>query len=210
MQHILKKIFILLILFLFTSYNPVLAETVVVALGDSLTEGFGVLKEEAFPNLLEQKLRANGHDVKIINAGVSGSTSASAPNRLKWYIRLQPDIVILALGGNDGLRGLSVDHMKKSLSKTIELAQSNNIRVLLAGMKIPSNYGVKYTTAFENAFFELAKKHKTALIPFFLKNIAAKTELNQADAIHPNPEGHKILAQTVLKHLEPMLPKPKQ
>ena len=204
-----KKIFTASFLLIFSSflfYSTLSAQTVVLALGDSLTEGFGVLKEEAFPHLMEKELREKGHNIKIINAGISGSTSASAPNRLRWYIRLKPDILILALGGNDGLRGLSVDHMKKNLSKTIELAQSNNMTVLLAGMQIPLNYGTKYSSDFKNTFPELAKKYQISLIPFILKGVAAQSHLNQADAIHPNPEGHKVLAQTVIKYLEPMLP----
>ena len=129
------------------------AQTLIVALGDSLTEGFGVSKEEAYPNLVEQELIRKGYTVRMINAGISGSTSASAPSRMQWYLRVKPDIVILALGGNDGLRGLSVQHMKQNLGKAIELASSKNILVLLAGMQIPLNYGQDYTKSFRNAFY---------------------------------------------------------
>ena len=182
------------------------SQTLIVALGDSLTEGFGVSKEEAYPFLVEKELFGKGHAVKLINAGISGSTSASAASRLKWYIRSQPDIIILALGGNDGLRGLSVAHMKKNLSKAIELAQSEKIQVLLSGMQIPLNYGTRYTESFRKVFHELAELYKLPIIPFLLKDVGGIPSLNQPDGIHPNPEGHQIIAATVLKHLEPLLP----
>ena len=182
------------------------SQTLIVALGDSLTEGFGVSKEEAYPFLVEKELFGKGHAVKLINAGISGSTSASAASRLKWYIRSQPDIIIIALGGNDGLRGLSVAHMKKNLSKAIELAQSEKIQVLLSGMQIPLNYGTRYTESFRKVFHELAELYKLPIIPFLLKDVGGIPNLNQPDGIHPNPEGHQIIAATVLKHLEPLLP----
>jgi len=203
------KLFIGLILIFLGSISfssKTLSQTIIVALGDSLTEGFGVKKEEAYPHLLEEKLLFKGHDVKVINAGVSGSTSASALSRLKWYIRTDPDIVILALGGNDGLRGLNVENMKKNLTKAIELAKFEKILILLAGMQIPQNYGEVYTDSFREAFFELAKQHKIPFIPFLLKDVGGVSILNQADGIHPNPEGHKIMALTVLEYIEPLLP----
>ncbi len=181
------------------------AQTLVVALGDSLTEGFGVLEEEAYPHLLEQKLLSKGYNVKVINAGISGSTSASAPSRLQWYVRVKPDIIIIALGGNDGLRGLSVEHMKKNLGKAIEMARSEKIQVLLAGMQIPSNYGREYTKSFRKAFYELAEHYQLPMIPFLLKEVGNVPDLNLPDGIHPNPEGHKIISRTVPEHLEPLL-----
>ena len=182
------------------------SQTLIVALGDSLTEGFGVRKEEAYPFLVEKELLRKGHAVKVVNAGISGSTSASAAARIKWYIRSQPDIIIIALGGNDGLRGLSVAHMKKNLSKAIELAQAEKIQVLLSGMQIPLNYGKEYTDTFREVFYELAELYKLSIIPFLLKDVGGVPSLNQPDGIHPNPEGHKIIAVTVLKSLEPILP----
>ena len=183
------------------------AQTLIVALGDSLTEGFGVAKEEAYPHLLEQELLRKGHVVKVINAGISGSTSASAASRIRWYIRTNPDIVIIALGGNDGLRGLSVEHMKSKLAEAIELALSEKIQVLLAGMQIPRNYGTEYTESFRNAFYELAEQYNLQMIPFLLKGVGGVSSLNQADGIHPNPEGHQILTRNVIEYLEPLLPK---
>ena len=184
--------------------SNIFSQTLIVALGDSLTEGFGVKKEEAYPHLLEEKLLLKGYDVKVINAGISGSTSASSFSRLKWYIRTNPDIIILALGGNDGLRGLNVNSMKKNLTKTIELAKSEKILILLAGMQIPQNYGKEYTDSFREAFHELANKHKIPIIPFLLKDVGGVPTLNQSDGIHPNTEGHKIMALTVFEYLEPL------
>ena len=203
-----KFIGLVLVIFGVTAFSGITyAQTLIVALGDSLTEGFGVAKEEAYPHLLEQKLLQKGFAVKVINAGISGSTSASAVSRLRWYIRTNPDIVIVALGGNDGLRGLSVEHMKSKLAEAIELALSEKIQVLLAGMQIPRNYGTEYTESFRNAFYELAEQYNLQMIPFLLKGVGGVSGLNQADGIHPNPEGHQILTWNVIKYLEPLLPK---
>ena len=132
-----KEIIIFIFIIFFST--KIYSQSKIVILGDSLTEGYGISKEEAFPDLLQLERINRGYEVKIINGGVSGSTSASAYIRLKWYIRLYPDIVILALGGNDGLRGLSLVHMKKNLIKAIELAKSKKINVILAGMQMPVN-----------------------------------------------------------------------
>ena len=203
-----KFIGFVLVIFGVTSFTGITsAQTLIVALGDSLTEGFGVAKEEAYPHLLEQVLLQKGHAVKVINAGISGSTSASAASRLRWYIRTNPDIVIIALGGNDGLRGLSVEHMKSKLAEAIELALSEKIQVLLAGMQIPRNYGTEYTESFRNAFYELAEQYNLQMIPFLLKGVGGVSSLNQADGIHPNTEGHQILTKNVIEYLEPLLPK---
>ena len=202
-----KALSFVIVIFCIISFSGfALAQTLIVVLGDSLTEGFGVAKEEAYPHLLEKELQRKGHSVKVINAGISGSTSASAPSRLRWYIKTHPEIVILALGGNDGLRGLSVKHMKKNLSKAIELAQSEKILILLAGMQIPQNYGTEYTESFRNVFHELARQYQLQMIPFLLKEVGGVSSLNQDDGIHPNPEGHQIIFRTVLEYLEPLLP----
>ena len=203
----LNRIFWLVLLSFNTAYfsGHVSAQTLIVTLGDSLTEGFGITKEEAYPYLVEQELIRKGYSVRIINAGISGSTSASAPSRMQWFVRVKPDIVILALGGNDGLRGLSVQHMKKNLGKAIKIATSKNILVLLAGMQIPLNYGQDYTKSFRNAFYELAEEHQLPMIPFLLKDVGNVPNLNLPDGIHPNPAGHKIISLTVIENLEPLL-----
>ncbi|WP_413910415.1 arylesterase [Desulfobacula sp.] len=170
----------------------------VVILGDSISAGLGVEPEQAFPFLVQDMLKQKGFDVvKIINGSISGSTTAGATSRLKWYLKSKPDILVLALGANDGLRGLSIDLMTQNLEKSIILAKKNGIKVILAGMKIPPNYGAEYAKAFESSFVSLAQKHDLPFIEFLLKDVAGKAFLNQADGIHPNPEGHKIIATTV-------------
>ena len=170
----------------------------VVILGDSISAGLGVEPEQAFPFLVQDMLKQKGFAfVKIINGSISGSTTAGATSRLKWYLKSKPDILVLALGANDGLRGLSIDLMTQNLEKSIILAKKNGIKVILAGMKIPPNYGAEYAKAFESSFVSLAQKHDLPFIEFLLKDVAGKAFLNQADGIHPNPEGHKIIATTV-------------
>jgi acyl-CoA thioesterase-1 len=181
------------------------AETI-VCLGDSLTEGFGVAPERAWPSLLEQRLREAGHeDVRVINAGISGSTTASALSRLRWQLRSRPDILLLALGANDGLRGLDLDATEKNLSAAIALAKAEGVEVVLAGMKLPPNYGPDYTERFEALFPALAQRYEIALIPFLLDGVAAKPDLNLADGIHPNAEGYERVVLNVLEVVLPLL-----
>lgn len=180
----------------------------VLCLGDSLTEGYGVLPEEAYPALLAARLRAKGHaKIEVINAGVSGSTTASAVARLNWQLRakVKPKILILALGANDGLRGLPVTEAEHNLERAILLAKENGMTVLLAGMQLPPNYGPDYTQAFATMYRELAKRQGVALIPFLLEGVGGEPQLNQADGIHPNAAGHRIITDTVLRYLEPLL-----
>lgn len=194
-----------LMVFLFA--HSAQAKTKIVFLGDSLTEGYGLAKTEAFPHLFAEALQAKGYkDIQVINAGISGSTSASAVPRLKWYLRTKPTILVLALGANDGLRGLDPQAMKKNLAATIQLAQEHDVRVVLAGMKIPRNYGTQYTQAFEEVYPELAEQFNIPLIPFLLDGVAAKPEMNLPDGIHPNQQGHQVISQLVLKNLLPLLP----
>jgi len=179
----------------------------ILFLGDSLTEGLGLEQNEAFPNLIARRFATEGRrDIEIVNAGVSGSTSASGPSRLQWHARSQPDLLVLALGANDGLRGLDVNEMKANLAKTIEFAQANNIRVALTGMLVPPNMGPDYTNAFAQVFPDLAAQYALPFLPFLLEGVAAIPELNQADGIHPNLEGEKIVADTVYDFLQPLLP----
>ena len=181
---------------------------IVLMLGDSLAAGYGVEPEQSFPSLIQRELDAMGKKVKIINGGISGSTSASAVGRLKWYLRARPNILVLELGANDGLRGLNIAARKKNLAKTISIAKKRGMRVLLAGMKMPLNYGDAYTQQFERAYFELAKEYQIPMIPFLLDHVAGKAELNQSDGIHPTAEGHQIISKTVLKYLQPLLDLP--
>ena len=204
-----KYLIFFLLTFLLITIFPILPGTTpllfagdksvkVVILGDSISAGLGVEPEQAFPFLVQDMLKQKGFlSVKIINGSISGSTTAGAASRLKWYLRTRPDILILALGANDGLRGLSTDLMTQNLEKSIILAKQNGIKVILAGMKIPPNYGAEYAKAFETSFVSLVQKHDLPFIPFILKDVAGKAFLNQADGIHPNPDGHKIIAATV-------------
>lgn len=179
----------------------------ILFLGDSLTEGYGLDENQSFPSLIAERLKADGRDdVRIINAGVSGSTSASALSRLQWYIRTQPDLMVLSLGANDGLRGLAVDEMKANLVKTIEFAQANGVRVALTGMLIPPNYGPEYTDSFAQVFPDLADQYQLDFLPFLLEGVAADPDLNQSDGVHPNVEGTRIVANTVYEFLLGLLP----
>ncbi len=171
----------------------------ILFMGDSLTAGLGVAPEEAYPSLIQEMLLQKGFtDIQIINGSISGSTTASALSRLQWYLKAKPDILVLALGANDGLRGLATTQMAQNLDQAIVLAKEQGIRVILAGMQIPPNYGVEYAKAFREVFGRLAETHKIPLIPFLLKEVAGNASLNQADGIHPNREGHKIMAATVV------------
>jgi len=182
-------------------------EYTIVFLGDSLTEGLGLEQEEAFPALIEDKLTADGLDhVRIINAGVSGSTSASGLSRMQWYIRSQPDLLVLSLGANDGLRGLDIAEMKANLARTIVFARDNGVEVVITGMLVPPNMGPEYTTAFAAVFPDLAREYNIPLMPFLLQDVAAVPELNQADGIHPNAGGARIVAGHVYEFLKPLLP----
>jgi len=179
----------------------------ILFLGDSLTEGYGLEDGESFPSLIANRFKAQGRtDIRIINGGVSGSTSASAPGRLQWFVRSRPDLMILSLGANDGLRGLAVTEMEANLVRTIELAQDNGIKVALTGMLIPPNYGPEYTQAFAEVFPRLAGRYDLPFLPFLLIDVAAIPELNQNDGIHPNVEGAKLVANTVWDFLQPLLP----
>lgn len=183
---------------------PTFAKTVLF-LGDSLTEGYQLSKEEAFPALIEKELHKKNIKVKVINGGVSGATSASGLKRLDWYLKSKPDIMVLALGANDGLRGLKTADTEKNLSLVIEKALSRDIDVILAGMKMPTNYGESYRNDFEKVFTTLTKKYKLLSIPFLLEGVASNPKYNLADGIHPNAQGHQIMAKTILKVLEPEL-----
>ena len=185
--------------------TPVFGEPVILAFGDSLTAGFMVGEKQSYPARLQAILQENGYPHKVVNAGVSGDTTAGGVRRIDWLLKHEPEIVILELGANDGLRGLSVTDMEANLETIIETCRAKNARVLLAGMKALPNYGKEYNQEFEAVFPRLAAKHNLQLIPFFLKNVAAIQELTRPDGVHPVAEGYKIVTQTVWKYLEPML-----
>lgn len=193
------------LLALILTYSSFAGAQTILFLGDSLTEGYQLSKEEAYPAIIEKTLKKTRKDIKVINGGVSGATTASGLKRLDWYLKAKPDVMVLALGGNDGLRGMNLSQTEKNLSAVIEKAQSRGIQVILAGMKMPTNMGEPYRMNFENVFPKLAKKYSLKLIPFILEGVGGKPEYNLPDGIHPNPKGHEIMAKNVLSVLEPEL-----
>jgi acyl-CoA thioesterase-1 len=180
-------------------------EPVIVALGDSLTAGFGVLPDEAYPALLEARLRREGYAYRVVNAGVSGDTSAAALRRVDWVLRSKPAIVIVALGANDGLRHQSVTAMRDNLLGIVRRLRAARVTVLLAGMRVPPNYGPEYSRAFTATFSEVARTTGVALAPFLLDGVAGDALLNQPDGIHPTAEGQRRVAVTLWPHLKPLL-----
>jgi acyl-CoA thioesterase-1 len=180
-------------------------ERLVVFLGDSLTAGYGLPLDQAFPTIVGRKLRAEGKAVRIVNAGVSGDTSAGALRRLPWLLRQDPDVVVVELGGNDALRGQPVTSIEANLAEIVEQALASGAKVLLVGMRVPTSYGPEYADAFASIFPRLAKRFSIPLVPFLLEGVAGRSALNLADGIHPNAEGQKIVAETVLPHLAGLL-----
>lgn len=185
--------------------TPVLGEPVILAFGDSLTAGYMVGEQQSYPARLQEILQAKGYPHKVVNAGVTGDTTAGGVRRIDWLLKHEPKIVILELGANDGLRGLSVTAMEANLETIIEICQANHARVLLAGMKALPNYGKEYNQEFEAVFTRLAEKHNLPLIPFFLANVAGIQKLTRPDGLHPVAAGYEIVTQTVWQYLEPML-----
>jgi acyl-CoA thioesterase-1 len=177
----------------------------IVAFGDSLTAGFGVQADESYPAQLQRRLDSLGYHYRVINAGVSGDTTAGGLRRVPWILNSKPELVILELGANDGLRGLPVDQTKSNLRQIIRQLQEAGTTVVLAGMKLPPNYGQDYTASFEAMYYMLANEYRLALIPFFLEGVGGSSSLNQADGIHPTKEGYEVIVRQVLKILRPVL-----
>jgi acyl-CoA thioesterase-1 len=179
----------------------------IVSVGDSLTAGLGVDEEDAYPSLLEKKLRSDGYAYRVINAGISGETTSGTLARIDWIVSsLKPDMVILVIGANDGFRGIDPDLMRKNLDQIITFLKTKRIHVLLGGMKMLRNLGPDYVRVFENIYPEMARKHNIPLIPFFLEGVAGVTPLNQPDGIHPNAEGYRILVDHIYPYILKSLP----
>ena len=180
---------------------------VVLFLGDSLTAGLRLDPDVAYPAQIQRKLDAAGYPYRAVNAGVSGDTTADGLNRLDWLLRQPVAVVVLALGANDALRGLPIDHVRGNLDTLITRIREHNpdIRILVAGMRISPNYGEDYTRAFERIYVDLTDKHDVALMPFMLADVAGQPDLNLADGIHPNAAGHEIMASNVWTYLRPLL-----
>lgn len=177
----------------------------IVAFGNSLTAGLGVSRDDAYPAQLQRRLDQLNYHYRVINAGLSGDTTAGGLRRVPWVLSSKPELVILELGANDGLRGLSLEETRSNLSRIIQLLQQAGVTVVLAGMKLPPNYGQDYTNAFEAIYPALAKHYRLPLIPFFLEGVAASSTLNQVDGIHPTKEGYRIIVEQVLTALSPVL-----
>lgn len=180
----------------------------IVFLGDSLTAGLGLPVDSSFPSLIANKLKDQGLDYEVINAGVSGDTSAGGVRRLDWSLEGDVKVLILALGANDGLRGLPTGDLKKNLRAILQRAKARGIPVILAGMEAPPNNGLDYTREFRKVYSDLANEYAVRFIPFLLQGVAGDASLNQGDGIHPNPRGAEIVADLVWKELEPELRRP--
>lgn len=177
----------------------------IVVLGDSLTAGLGLDPADAFPAVIERWLRERGYDFEVVNAGVSGDTTAGGVRRLDWVLDEHVRVLVVALGGNDGLRGLPVDQMRRNLETIIRQARRRGVVVVLAGMEAPPNLGEEYTREFRQVFRDLARTYRVAFVPFLLEGVAGDPALNQADGIHPNAAGARRVAENVWRVLEPLL-----
>ncbi|MEO7677371.1 MAG: arylesterase [Verrucomicrobiota bacterium] len=183
----------------------------VVILGDSIAAGYGVDPEESFPSLLQKRIDEKKLPYEIVNAGVSGDTTAGGVRRIPWLMKRRIDVLLIELGGNDGLRGVAPDETRANLEKIIDLVREKfpAVQIILAGMQMPQNMGADYTARFREVFPAVAENKKTKLIPFILEGVGGKAELNQADRIHPNPAGHRIVADNIWALLESLLQPPK-
>jgi len=188
--------------------SPATTSKTILFFGDSLTAGLGLDDlDEAYPGVIQQKIDSLQLDYRVINSGVSGETTAGGKNRIDWVLRQEPNIFVLELGANDGLRGVPLKETKQNLQAIIDAVKAKypNTQIVLTGMQIPPNMGQTYTSQFRSIFPELAEKNNIALIPFLLKDVGGIAALNQADGIHPTKEGHKIMARNVWDTLKPLL-----
>ena len=179
----------------------------IVFFGDSITAGYGLTLQDAFPHLIQERIDSLGLPYEVVNAGLSGETTAGGANRIDWILRSEPAIFILELGGNDGLRGLSLEQTRTNLEGMIDKVRKRNPKavILLAGMQMFPNMGPEYINQFKETFPAVASEKKVQLIPFLLEGVGGEEDLNLPDGIHPNEAGHKIVAETVWKFLEPHL-----
>ncbi|MDQ6859648.1 MAG: arylesterase [Verrucomicrobiota bacterium] len=186
---------------------PAAATKSIVFLGDSLSAGLGVKPNESFPALVADKIRAAGLPYQVENAGLSGDTTAGGLRRIDWLLQKKIDVLVIELGGNDGLRGLPVSAVKANIQAIIDKAKAKNaeVKIVIAGMQIPPNLGADYAAQFQRVYGELAQANGAALIPFLLEGVGGLRDLNQADMIHPNASGHRIVADVVWRALEPIL-----
>lgn len=204
----LARRFVLVALLALISATPAFGGNILF-LGDSLTIGLGVQQEQAYPALIQEKIRAEKLPFEVINAGISGDTSAGGLARLDWVLQKPIEVLVLALGANDGLRGLPVAQLKSNLQSIIDRVKAKNsaVKIVVVGMEIPPNYGADYAAQFAGVFPDLAKQNDAALVPFLLEGVGGHIDLNQPDHMHPTAAGHKIVAENVWRVLEPLLKK---
>ena len=181
----------------------------IVAFGDSLTAGFGVSPDESYPAQLQRALDQAGYRYQVVNAGVSGDTTAGGVRRIDWVLKSRPRIVIVELGANDGLRGLDLDATRANLEQILRKLHDAGVTVVLAGMQLPPNYGADYTGRFSALYGDLAKRYGATYLPFFLEGVAARSSLNQSDGIHPTGEGYSLVVDHLMPVLKPLLEKPR-
>ncbi|MFL6538938.1 MAG: arylesterase [Chthoniobacterales bacterium] len=203
----LRVAFIVIALALIAANAVAQTKKNVVFLGDSLTAGYGVDPDDAFPALIEKKIAEQHLPYHVENAGVSGDTTAGGLSRIDWLLQNKIDVLVVELGGNDGLRGLPIEAMKSNLRTIIAKVRAKNpeAKIVIAGMRIPPNVGIEYSASFKRAFDDLAGETHATLIPFLLENVGGIRDLNQPDMIHPTAAGHHIIADTVWRVLEPIL-----
>lgn len=177
-------------------------EPLVIFLGDSLTAGHGLPADEAFPALVAKSLREKGRPIRMVNAGVSGDTTSGGVDRVGWLLDQRPDVLVVGLGANDALRGQSVEKIESNLRTIVTRAKTSHARVLLLGMRVPTNYGPEYTEAFAAIYPRIATSEKVDLMPFLLVGVGGRSELNLEDGIHPNRVGQQVVAANVLGYVE--------
>lgn len=204
----MKRLSLLFVTLLLLSFSIRAQEkSRILFFGDSITAGYGIKEQEAYPALIQQKIDSLGWNYEVVNGGLSGETSAGGLRRIDWMLRQPIDLFVLELGGNDGLRGIDPEVTKRNLQKIIDKVEKAhpNAAIVLAGMQIPPNMGPDYTKQFKKVYPSLAELNDVVLIPFLLEGVGGNEELNQSDGIHPTAEGHRVVAQTVWKVLEPIL-----
>lgn len=200
-------VWLLLLVLQLATGEAAASERVIVAFGDSLTSGLGVPVDQTYPALLDARLRREGYPYKVVNAGVSGDTTAGGLRRVDWALRLKPEIVILELGVNDALRGQNLASVRANLDQLVTRFQAAGARVLVAGMRLPPNYGAPYADDFRRLFSEVARARNAPYLPFFLEGVGAVSRLNQPDGIHPTAEGYAIVVDNLWPFLVPLLRK---
>jgi acyl-CoA thioesterase-1 len=202
---VMRLLGVALVAALLFSVPAAAVDRVIVAFGDSLTAGLGVTPEESYPARLQAKLRAEGYAYRVVNAGASGDTTAGGLRRVDWALRSKPDIVIVALGANDAMRAQDLASVRGNLDAIIARFQKAGVRVLLAGMEVPPNYGASYAADFRKLYVEIARKRRVAFMPFLLDGVAGHPRLNQADGIHPTAQGYDIVVEHLWPYLQPLL-----